>query len=86
MYMFGTDFKKWFHVKISSFVVTKLDHDFIPFSAFYFIFEFLLFYLLNLIFLKSVFFTKNYFFELMMDFNNKYKCESNRKLVVFFVD
>ena len=37
-------------------VVTKLDNYFIPFSEFYLNFELLLFYLLNLIFLKSVFF------------------------------
>ena len=35
-------------------VVTKLDNYFKPLSVFYLIFELLIFYLLNLIFLKSV--------------------------------
>ena len=50
--------------------VTKLDHYFIPFSAFYLVVEFLLFYLLHLIFLKAFFFLKIIFlFFLFSDLN-----------------
>ena len=42
--------------KFRCLVLTKLDNYFIPLSAFDLIFEFSLFYLLHLIFLKSFFF------------------------------
>ena len=42
--------KSDFMEKYRRLVVTKLDNYFMPFSAFYFVFEFLLFYSLHLIF------------------------------------
>ena len=52
--------------KFRRLVVTKLDNYCILCSAFYLIFEFLLFYLLHLIFLKSFFFSKNNFLQIVL--------------------
>ena len=54
--------KSDFMEKFRRLVATNFHNYFIPFSAFYLIFEFLFFHLLHLIFLKRVFFFFFFFY------------------------